>query len=293
MRDAMTGLEHVRSSSEIARHGLQVELGAYRCHVFVDIVEMADGPRPIARLTAELGGRGVRSIDEALLASELEPVQASVRSRLGEAIRAVEDAPIVGSPGSGSDREVGLLAAVASELWGEPFDERRLWPVVRETLAGVGLDPSAADRDTGIVRGLVLAPRTLHALDDAAVAGWFVDAALRDGLRVHESGGATWFERDAFVLLVAVVGVLARAETAGPTGSFQPVGASPTTERSAPSPRSSHPSVGRATRPNAPAGDRRVQLAAVAAGAGYRVDAMLAALGPGTAHRSRPETTRP
>jgi glycosidase len=293
MRDAMTGLEHVRSSSEIARHGLQVELGPYRCHVFVDMAEMADGPRPIARLTAELGGRGVASIDEALLALELEPVQASVRSRLGDAIRAVEGARVVGSPGSGSDREAGLLAAVASELWGEPFDERRLWPVVRETLAGVGLDPSATERDTGIVRGLVLAPRTLHALDDAAVAAWFGDAALRDGLRVHESGGTTWFERDAFVLLVAVVGVLARAGTAGPTGSFQPVGPSAATERSAPSPRSSHPSVGPATRPTLPAGDRRVQLTAVAAGAGYRVDAMLAALGPATAHRSRPETTRP
>jgi hypothetical protein len=264
MRDAMTGLEHLRSSSEIARDGLPVELGAYRCHVFVDVVEIADGPRPIARLAAELGGRGVPSIDEALLAMELEPVHASIRARLGEAIRAAEHAPVAGPPASGSgsgfDREAGLVAAAASVLWGEPFDERRLWPVVRETLRGIGLDPSAAERDTGIVRGLVLTPRTLHALDDAAVAAWFGDAALRDALRVHESEGVTWFERDAFVLVVAAVAVFATAGTAGPTP---------------------------------PAGDRSVQLAALAAAAGYRVDTMLGALGRATAHRSRPAATRP
>jgi glycosidase len=295
MRDAMTGLEHLRSSSEIARDGLPVELGAYRCHVFVDMAEIADGPRPVARLAAQLGGRGVPSSDEALLTMELEPVHVDIRARLGEAIRAVEDAPVAGPPesGSGSDREAGLVAAAASMLWGEPFDERRLWPVVRETLRGVGLDPSAAERDTGIIRGFVLTPRTLHGLDDAAVAAWFGDAALRDALRVHESEGVTWFERDAFVLVVAAVSVLATARRSGQTESFQPVARPAATPRSAPSSRSARPSVEPTTGPTPLASDRSVQLAALAAAAGYRVDAMLAALGPATTHRSRPETTRP
>jgi glycosidase len=266
MRDAMTGLEQLRSSSEIARDGLLVELGAYDCHVFVDIVEVADGPRPVARLAAELGGRGVPSIDEALLGLELEPVHAEIRARLGEAIRSIGGIPVAGL--SGSDQETGLVAVAATVLAGEPFDERRLWPVVRETLGGVGLEPRAAERDTGIVRGLVLAPRALCALDDAAVAAWFGDPVLRDALHVHESGGVTWFERDAFTLLVGAVGVLAAA-------------------------RPTRPTVEPATGSFARAGDRGLELAGLAAAAGYRVDDLLAALGAATASRSRKEMPRP
>ncbi len=92
LRDAMSGLEHLWSSAEIAGDGLRAELGPYRCHVFVDLAEMADGPRPVARLHAELGGRGVPSIDEALLGLELEPVPADVRARLAGAFEPVEAA---------------------------------------------------------------------------------------------------------------------------------------------------------------------------------------------------------
>jgi glycosidase len=289
MRDAMTGLEQLRSSSEIARDGLLVELGAYRCHVFVDIAEVADGPRPVARLAAELGGRGVPSIDEALLGLELEPVHAQIRARLGEAIRAIEGAS--GAGPSRSDREARLVAVAAVVLSDEPFDERRLWPVVRETLGDDGLDPSAAERDTGIVRGLVLAPRALRALDDAAVAAWFGDPVLRDALRVHDSGGVTWFERDAFALLVAGVGVLATPRPTQPTESFQPVVRPASPLRSVPSARSASAPVEPLSGPSAPAGDRSVELADLAAASGYRVDDLLAALGQATARRSRAETS--
>ena len=54
IHDAMTGLESLRSSAAIARDGLPDELGAYRCHVLVDIDEIGDEPgRPVSTL----GGR--------------------------------------------------------------------------------------------------------------------------------------------------------------------------------------------------------------------------------------------
>jgi glycosidase len=280
VRDAMSGLEHLWSSAETAEHGLRVELGPYRCHVFVDLAEMADGPRPVARLHAELGGRGVPSIDEALLWLELEPVHADVRARLAGAFAAAEVAeaaeaakrPATAPPatkrptkrptrkpttkptdkptaratepgptaaGRLAEREVALLVAAVRTLEGEPFDDRRLGPIVRDALAAAGHDPAAADRGARIVRGLVVATASLRALDDATIAAWFADPTFRDALRVHEASGATWFEREAFERLVAAVGRLALTTT-----------------------------------------NRPAELAALAEAAGYRVELLLAAVHP-------------
>ncbi len=270
LRDAMSGLEHLWSSSEIAGDGLRVELGPYRCHVFVDLAEMADGPRPVARLHADIGGRGVPSIDEALFGLELEPVHADVRTRLAGAFAAVEAATELEaahkpeatkkptakrvSPATEPEptpasrrveREVVLLAAAVRALEREPFDDRRLGPIVRDALAAAGLDPAASERGAGIVRGLAVAAASLRVLDDATVAAWFADPTLRAALRVHEAGGATWFEREALERLVAVVGRLASTTA-----------------------------------------DRPAELAALAKAAGYRVDRLLAALHPSA---TRPE----
>src|SRR6185503_5763980 len=52
-----------------------VELGAYKCHVFIDIREVQDNAwRQYADLAAYLGGRGVPSVDEALKELFLQPI---------------------------------------------------------------------------------------------------------------------------------------------------------------------------------------------------------------------------
>ncbi len=211
LRDAMTGLESVRSSAAIARDGFRVELGAYRCHVLVDVGELVDGPRPIARLAERLGDGWVPSVDEALLLLELEPVHAGVRDRLAAA-------------STGAPTDMARLAAVVGALDGEPFDERRLWSVVSEALRRAGLEAPDAERATGIVRGLVLADPRLRRLDDATVAAWFDDPALGAALRVHDDGGVRWFDRDAFEQLVGTVAELEPpgAKEAGP-GRSRPV----------------------------------------------------------------------
>ncbi len=66
-RDVVDGLEYLRGCRHLAEHGLYVELDAYRCHVFLDLRELVDDDEGrLRRLEAELGGRGVDSIDLAL-----------------------------------------------------------------------------------------------------------------------------------------------------------------------------------------------------------------------------------
>ncbi len=74
-RDHLTGLWYIRSSQELWDQGLYIELGAYKCHVFLDIHEVEDDAgRQHARLAAYLDGRGVPSIAEALRELFLQPI---------------------------------------------------------------------------------------------------------------------------------------------------------------------------------------------------------------------------
>ncbi|HSS36188.1 MAG TPA: alpha-amylase, partial [Patescibacteria group bacterium] len=230
-RDAMSGLEGLRWSAGIARDGWPFALSAYRCHVLVDLAEIGDEPdRPVSTLAVELGDGWVPSIDEALLGIALRPVHAALREHLATALAAVPATPAgpskavkrskavkpgaVPHPGTTAAdpaRRAAILATAVSVLDGEPFDDRRLWPVVIDALRSAGLDDVAADRGTGVVRGLVLAGPAARTVDDPVVAGWFGDPFLAAALRVHEADGVRWFDREAFVDLVGTVGRLVDA----------------------------------------------------------------------------------
>ena len=80
LADAASGLEYLRHCRSLHDHGLYLELAAYQLHAFADIRQAADSPdRRYARLAAQLGGRGVPSIADALAELELEPVLAPYR----------------------------------------------------------------------------------------------------------------------------------------------------------------------------------------------------------------------
>ena len=66
-RDAVTGFEHLGSCADLRRDGWRFELDAYHLHCFLDFreVEEDDGHR-WGDLADALGGRGVRSIEDAL-----------------------------------------------------------------------------------------------------------------------------------------------------------------------------------------------------------------------------------
>lgn len=61
-RDNMTGLEYMRSCKHLAEAGLYAELGAYKCHVFLDW-RIVHG-EPWAQIHAELNGAGAQSVQE-------------------------------------------------------------------------------------------------------------------------------------------------------------------------------------------------------------------------------------
>lgn len=74
-RDQVTGLEYIRNNRELWEKGLYVELDAYKYHVFLDFRQVQDNEwHQYAQLAAYLNGRGVPSVEEALIEVLLQPV---------------------------------------------------------------------------------------------------------------------------------------------------------------------------------------------------------------------------
>jgi len=66
-RDAVSGLEFLRSCRELRSDGFSFDLDGYRLHSFQEFREVAeDKDHPWSELAGHLGGRGVRSVDDAL-----------------------------------------------------------------------------------------------------------------------------------------------------------------------------------------------------------------------------------
>ena len=114
-RDHITGLEYIRNSQELCQHGLYVELGGYKCHVFLDWREVVDNEwGQYAHLAAYLDGRGVPSVEEALREIFLQPVHEPFRELVsaGEFQRLMDGR--VSEPGGEPDAE--LLARVEERV---------------------------------------------------------------------------------------------------------------------------------------------------------------------------------
>ena len=82
-RDSLTGLEYLRRANDLAERGLTLDLHAYQCHVFLDWRELySTAEKPWDRLCDQLNGRGVPSLEDALVNLELRPVHDAVRALL-------------------------------------------------------------------------------------------------------------------------------------------------------------------------------------------------------------------
>ena len=259
LRDAMSGREGLRSSTGIARDGFRVELAAYECRVYVEVTELADGPRPVRRLADRLGAGTVPSIDEALLLLELEPEHEAIARQLATALGDVGGGRVAPPAAGEPTFEPGpAMAVVVRVLDAELFDDRRLWPVVRDALLAAGCPPEDLDVATGLIRGLVIAGRPAQRLDGTSVARWFAEPSLREPLGVHAAGGTVWFDRGGFERLVETVAALASSPSSASVDPSTPV-----------------------VEDHAIRADRLVVLAERA---GYRLDELLAAI----AHPDRP-----
>jgi len=80
-RDSLTGLEYLRRAIDVAEQGLTFHLHAYQCHVLMDWHEKwASAEKPWDRLCDQLKGRGVPSLENALIDLGLQPVHHALRA---------------------------------------------------------------------------------------------------------------------------------------------------------------------------------------------------------------------
>jgi hypothetical protein len=159
-RDARTGLAYLRSSQDIHERGLWLSLDAYQGHVFWEFREVRDGVSGQWRRLAErLGGRGVPSLEEALVELQLEPVHAPLRATFDDGhVAAVLDGTATEADLDVlEDRLAGLLRAIgaATGVSGDAIT----------TAARIREEAAAAYEDAA--RGLSRAER-------AGLLGWLV-----------------------------------------------------------------------------------------------------------------------
>ncbi|MBE9537296.1 MAG: alpha-amylase [Proteobacteria bacterium] len=74
-KDQISGLEYIRPNSDILDNGFFSELGGFKYHVFIDFRQLESSEeRPYDRLAGFLNGRGVLSIEEAMMELLLRPI---------------------------------------------------------------------------------------------------------------------------------------------------------------------------------------------------------------------------
>ena len=190
-RDARTGLSYLRSSHAIHEHGLWLTLDAYQGHVFWEFREVRDGiSGQWRRLAERLGGRGVASLDEALVELQLEPVHVPLRALFDDGrVAAILDGTATDADlDLLEDRLADLLRAIAAAT-GVPGD-----PVT--TAARIREDAAAAYGDAATD-----APRE----DRAGLLGWLVLSRIGE-LAPGADVGATslaWYDELRMAPVVA------------------------------------------------------------------------------------------
>ena len=96
-RDSLTGLEYLYNARDLAERGLNLELHAYHCHVFLDWRDLReDAAHPWGELCFMLEGRGVPSLEDALHDLQLRPVHEALKNLMdpelsGELARCAQD----------------------------------------------------------------------------------------------------------------------------------------------------------------------------------------------------------
>jgi len=145
-RDHVAGLDYIRSSRDLYRQGLYVELGAYKHHVFLDFREVRDNDwHQYAHLAAYLNGRGVPSIDEALKEIFLQPVHhpfkelvnADMFQRLMDARVTQPDGQLDMSLVDEVEEKTAHLLSEAKQLTGGTGDEAAITRDIRRKLEAI------------------------------------------------------------------------------------------------------------------------------------------------------------
>lgn len=182
-RDMRSGLEYIRSSRELHEKGLYVELGAYRCHVFLDFREVQDNEwQHYAQLADYLNGRGVPSIEAAMQELFLQPVHHAFRQLVSaETFRWLLAARVSEPDGQPSEqvltqveqKVVELLREIKRVTGAEQADELALARCLRGELAAILQLPVVAARfPLPKSRAYAAAVKSLLAVLGTETAAW-------------------------------------------------------------------------------------------------------------------------
>ncbi len=143
-RDSFTGLEYLHRSRDLREKGMRMELGAYKCHVFLDWRNLKDdAAHPWGALCDLLAGRGVSSLDAELYRFHLRPVHEALTALLEPAL-AEGMAECVMMAGNGHQERRRAIVDAASERLRRLLEATRHCPVTQEA-AFPGMGPSSID----------------------------------------------------------------------------------------------------------------------------------------------------
>ena len=223
-RDNVTGLEYIRSSEELCKRGLYVELGAYKYHVFIDFREVRDNQwRHYAQIADDLNGRGVPSIEETLKEMLLQPLHEAFKGLVNaDTFRRLMEARIV-QPQAQLDqklmeeieKKMRRLLREAKQLSGEKEDETTIVQEIRRRLEAILYLPIITSRYPRLQpKGVKAAAEYLHKkLTDstttwATLFGWLFVHALGKVVNQKDFAGQshTWIEE--WGLTKIILGVL-------------------------------------------------------------------------------------
>jgi glycosidase len=180
-RDSLTGLEYLRRAGDLAERGLTLELHAYQCHVFLDWREMeATAEKPWDKLCDQLNGRGVPSLDEALVKLELQPVHDALQAQLDSGVVRVF-AELAEDPRAFAEPRSATLKQKRDEFFELAWMRSQKFLVAAQKVylsgAGGALPPSGAnpaspEKLAPVFRERLRAAMRIPALEKLATAPW-------------------------------------------------------------------------------------------------------------------------
>jgi glycosidase len=215
-RDNSTGLEHLERASKIVSNGYSIELQAYNCHVFLNWRELRPAGEYRWDLLCDfLNGRGVVSLDDALVALELAPLHDSLVSLLHpdlvtELASVSEPLPVCGEEGADSTAAAQLMERVESLSWAFANEAMAIY----ERKTGTAVKVNEQDLWLAVCRR-VHAAKNLPAVESGFSEPWPREAGMvlpSAGSELHMS--VTWAPVFGVAVLQGLADAIGGKETA-------------------------------------------------------------------------------
>ena len=204
MRDSRSGLEYLYAQRDIAERGLFLDLHAYETKIYSELRDLHDTDGRYRRLAAWLEGRGVPSIDDALLELELQPLHDALRRGDQPAALAEVAALVAAQPPT--------TEATTTEATTSQADERAIARSIEALVAAhkpelargkwiydwlIGRVWPAADL-IALMLDLEARPKSGRGNGTKAPASLLADDRFQRAIGVNDHDGVAWFNRERF-----------------------------------------------------------------------------------------------